>query len=68
VDPTSVAPMFNFVQIKPYVNSHYERLSIAFKYAIAGKWARVNWPTLRNKNRPTVGEMIPPPEKFDTDV
>jgi hypothetical protein len=60
--------MFEFLRSKPYLTGYYEKLSIAYEHAIAKKWARVNRPKLLDKNRPTVGEMMPPPEKPTTDV
>jgi hypothetical protein len=40
-------------------------MSIAFEYATARKWARGNPLKLRDKQRPTIGEMVPAPKKAD---
>jgi hypothetical protein len=38
---------------------------IAFEYAITRRWATAHQFILQDKNRPTVGEMMPPLKQAD---
>jgi hypothetical protein len=38
----------------------FDKVTVAFEYAIAKKWARANPLKLRDDRRSTVGEMMPP--------
>jgi hypothetical protein len=57
--------MFKFRRAAFYRDRCFKGMSIAFEYATARKWARGNPLKLRDKQRPTVGEMVPPPKKTD---
>jgi hypothetical protein len=57
--------MFKFRRAAFYRDRCFKGMSIAFEYATARKWARGNPLKLWDKQRPTVGEMVPPPKKAD---
>jgi hypothetical protein len=43
----------------------FDKMTVAFEYAVARRWARAHQLMMRDKNGPTVGEMVPPPKKAD---
>jgi hypothetical protein len=45
------------------LNVFFEKKSIALEYALARKWARAHPLEVLDKERPTVGEMVPPSKK-----
>jgi hypothetical protein len=57
--------MFKFRKPDIHLSSYYEKISMAFEYALARKWKRGHLRTLLNKERPTIGEMEPPITKSD---
>jgi hypothetical protein len=57
--------MFKLRKAGFYQDLFFEKMSIALEYAVTRRWARANPLKLRDKHRPTVGEMVPPPKKAD---
>jgi hypothetical protein len=45
------------------LNVLFEKKSIALEYALARKWARAHPLEVLDKERPTIGEMVPPLKK-----
>jgi hypothetical protein len=56
-------PMFKVRKAES--NRSFEKMAIAFEYAIARRWARAHPLILRDKNRSTAGEMVPSPMNTD---
>jgi hypothetical protein len=49
--------------VESILSGFFEKTSIAWEYDLVRKWARTHPKELLDKDRPTVGEMLPLPEK-----
>jgi hypothetical protein len=49
--------------VESILKDFFEKITIAWEYASVRKWARAHPQEVLDKNRPTVGEMLPLPEK-----
>jgi hypothetical protein len=57
--------MDKFSKAAFYRDRYLDKVMIAFEYAITRRWARAHQFILQDKNRPTVGERVPPLKQAD---